>query len=347
MIAVGAGQVQGDLAVFTDVEIVGCDSRRGRTIGAFDAEDHQVEGSGRRYRHRVSRGFSDDCVDSALVGGIAVVQIRTILSGAMEEIEAALGVGCEDEVSVFVENAFVTRLRVAGAVVPVSGSEELLAVVGRAGLRRLVGLLLLDRHLAGGRLAVDCRRDRRRSGSDARDVSVFIDRCDLLVGAAPCDGLVGSVLRLDGGHLNLFALALDQGEGRLVQGDFVCEDVLFVHGHVVGLSEIEKLALDRSCRLEIGSFDIAEIFDDAEISDSEGELIGKTRHIFRFDRLCGFEEELLKQLNPHYSRVHFVSKRLNCILSVHDQRGCDIVFFDKRYLKRPTFCFTNICSIMT
>ena len=138
-------------------------------------------------------------------------------------------------------------------------------------------------------------------------------------------------------RLDLFALALDQGEGRLVQGDFVCEDVLFVHGHVVGLSEIEKLALDRSCRLEIGSFDIAEIFDDAEISDSEGELIGKTRHIFRFDRLCDFEEELLKQLNPHYSRGHFVSKRLNCILSVYDQRGCDIVFFDKRHFKKAYF----------
>lgn len=183
----------------------------------------------------------------------------------------------------------------------------------------------------------DLGRDRRRSRSDARDVSVFIDRCDLLVGAAPCDGLVGSILRLNGGHLDLFALALDQGEGRLVQGDFVCEDVLFVHGHVVGPSEIEKLALDRSCRLEIGSFDIAEIFDDAEISDSEGELIGKTRHIFRFDRLCDFEEELLKQLNPHYSRVHFVSKRLNCILSVYDQRGCDIVFFDKRHFKKAYF----------
>ncbi len=32
--------------------------------------------------------------------------------------------------------------------------------------------------------------------------------------------------------------------------------------------------------------------------------------------------------------IHFVSFENNCIFSVYDERGCDIVFFDKRQFRK-------------
>ena len=112
-------------------------------------------------------------------------------------------------------------------------------------------------------------------------------------------------------------------------------DFVFVDEYRYNYGSLMEEDLYKRFGEQMAVFSVA--LDDAEISDSEGELIGKTRHIFRFDGLCDFEEELLKQLKPHYSRVHFVSKRLNCILSVYDQRGCAIVFFDKRHFKKAYF----------
>ena len=129
MVAVGPGQIQRDLSVLGDVKIVGSSPRSGRTIGTFNTQNHQLEGTGSLKSHRIGRGLADDLIDSTLVGGIAIVQIGAILLGAMEEIDTALRILREDKISFFIDDGFITWRGGRSRIVPTAAIEEIFSVI--------------------------------------------------------------------------------------------------------------------------------------------------------------------------------------------------------------------------
>ncbi|MBQ3490661.1 MAG: DUF3885 domain-containing protein [Clostridia bacterium] len=67
--------------------------------------------------------------------------------------------------------------------------------------------------------------------------------------------------------------------------------------------------------------------DDVEIS------VRRNRVICYTDEKYPYRKRMLENFSWHERKVHFVSFENECILSVYDDRGCDIVFADKNKMR--------------
>ncbi len=131
--------------------------------------------------------------------------------------------------------------------------------------------------------------------------------------------------------LHIFDILFPEKVDALLFHNYYCDyDTSSTDGEHIFYGNIEKAEKDRL----VFSIKLQQRYTHSKVRlqglEPDEDILGVNRIICDNPSQSDCKKYIKRQItNQQNSLLHFVSYDLNCIFSIYDDRGCDIVFFDK------------------